>query len=181
MQVAIKYNTPLIFWGEPSSEYTAYYDYRDNEIEEVNEERFNRFINLGITAEDMAGMIAHDTDMDPRDLTPYTYPKLRDLKRLGYNSVCLGSYIPWNTKKQAAEIMDQLGWEGDQVEGMPWDKYSYEKIECYMQGMRDYIKFLKRGYSRVTQMTALDLRAGTITKDEADKLIQEYEGQKPLL
>lgn len=181
MQVAIKYNTPLIFWGEPSSEYTAYYDYRDNEIEEVNEERFNRFINLGITSEDMAGMIAHDTDMDPRDLTPYTYPKLRDLKRLGYNSVCLGSYIPWNTKKQAAEIMDQLGWEGDQVEGMPWDKYSYEKIECYMQGMRDYIKFLKRGYSRVTQMTALDLRAGTITKDEADKLIQEYEGQKPLL
>ncbi|HFD2282242.1 TPA: N-acetyl sugar amidotransferase, partial [Legionella pneumophila] len=179
MQVAIKYNTPLIFWGEPSSEYTAYYDYRDNEIEEVNEERFNRFINLGITSEDMAGMIAHDTDMDPRDLTPYTYPKLRDLKRLGYNSVCLGSYIPWNTKKQAAEIMDQLGWEGDQVEGMPWDKYSYEKIECYMQGMRDYIKFLKRGYSRVTQMTALDLRAGTITKDEADKLIQEYEGQKP--
>ncbi|HGU7296337.1 TPA: N-acetyl sugar amidotransferase [Legionella pneumophila] len=179
MQVAIKYNTPLIFWGEPSSEYTAYYDYRDNEIEEVNEERFNRFINLGITSEDMAGMIAHDTDMDPRDLTPYTYPKLRDLKRLGYNSVCLGSYIPWNTKKQAAEIMDQLGWEGDQVEGMPWDKYSYEKIECYMQGMRDYIKFLKRGYSRVTQMTALDLRAGTITKDEADKLIQEFEGQKP--
>lgn len=179
MQVAIKYNTPLIFWGEPSSEYTAYYDYRDDAIEEVNEVRFNRFINLGITAEDMAGMIAHDTDLDPRDLTPYTYPKLRDLKRLGYHSVCLGSYIPWNTKKQAAEIMDQLGWEGDQVEGMPWDKYSYEKIECYMQGMRDYIKFLKRGYSRVTQMTALDLRAGTITKEEADKLIREFEGQKP--
>lgn len=179
MQVAIKYNTPLIFWGEPSSEYTAYYDYRDDAIEEVNETRFNRFINLGITAEDMAGMIAHDTDLDPRDLTPYTYPKLRDLKRLGYNSVCLGSYIPWNTKKQAAEIMAQLGWEGDQVEGMPWDKYSYEKIECYMQGMRDYIKFLKRGYSRVTQMTALDLRAGTITKEEADQLIREFEGQKP--
>src|SRR5690606_2909750 len=37
MHVAIKYQTPLIFWGEPSSEYTAYYDYAENEIEEVDE------------------------------------------------------------------------------------------------------------------------------------------------
>lgn len=179
MHVAIKYNTPLIFWGEPSSEYTAYYDYRDNAIEEVDEIRFNRFINLGITAEDMAGMISHDFDLDPRDLAPYTYPKLRDLKRLGYRSVCLGSYILWDTRKQSTEIMEKLGWEGDEVEGMPWEKYNYEKIECYMQGMRDYIKYLKRGYSRVTQMTALDLRAGKMTKEEADYLIEKYEGRKP--
>ena len=83
MQVAIKYNVPLIIWGEPSSEYTAYYDYRNNVIEEVDEERFNRFVNLGITAEDMSGMISHDFDLDVRDLAPYTFPKLRDLKKLG--------------------------------------------------------------------------------------------------
>src|SRR6266496_6295906 len=35
MQVAIRYKVPLILWGEPSSEYTAYYDYTKNEIEEV--------------------------------------------------------------------------------------------------------------------------------------------------
>lgn len=179
MQVAIKYNTPLIFWGEPSSEYTAYYDYRDNAIEEVDETRFNRFVNLGITAEDMAGMIAHDFALDPRDLAPYTYPKLRDLKKLGYRSVCLGSYIPWDVKKQAQEIMQTLAWEGDQVEGMPWEQYPYEKIECYMQGVRDYIKYLKRGYARVTQMTALDLRADRISKTEAENLIQQYEGKRP--
>ena len=83
----------LIFWGEPSSEYTAYYDYRDDEVEEVDETRFNRFINLGITAEDMAGMISHDFKFDPRDLAPFTYPPVRDLRRLGYRSVSLGSYI----------------------------------------------------------------------------------------
>jgi hypothetical protein len=48
-----------------------------------------------------------------------------------------------------------------------------------MQGVRDYLKFLKRGYSRVTQMTALDIRNGRMTKDEADKLIAEWEGYKP--
>ena len=51
MWVAIRYNVPLIFWGEPSSEYTAYYGY--DQTEEVDEKRFNRFVNLGINAQDM--------------------------------------------------------------------------------------------------------------------------------
>jgi N-acetyl sugar amidotransferase len=179
MHVALKYQTPFILWGEPSSEYTAYYDYRENEIEEVDETRFNRFVNLGITAEDMAGMIRGDFSFDPRDLAPFTYPPVRELRKLRYRSVCLGSYIPWDVKKQSRLIQDELGWKGDQVEGMPWDEYPYEKIECHLQGVRDYIKFLKRGYSRVSQMVALDLRNGRLTKERADELVGEYEGQKP--
>ena len=179
MHIAIKFNVPLIFWGEPSSEYTAYYDYRDDEVELVDETRFNRFVNLGITAEDMKGMIEKDFDLDARDLLPYTYPSLRDLKRLRYQSVCLGSFIPWDTRRQSQLIMDELGWQGDQVEGMPPGLYTYEKIECQMQGVRDYLKYLKRGYSRVTQMTALDIRNGRLLKEEADQLIAEWEGKKP--
>lgn len=179
MHLAIKFNVPLIFWGEPSSEYTNYYDYRDNEVEEVDEVRFNRFVNLGITAEDMEGMISGDFDLDPRDLIPYTYPKLRDLKRLGYRSVCLGSYIPWDAKKHAAIIGKELGWQGDEVEGMPPGLYPHEKIECAMQGVRDYIKFLKRGYSRVSQMAALDIRNGRMTTEEGRGLIERYDGRKP--
>jgi N-acetyl sugar amidotransferase len=179
MHLAVKFQVPLVLWGEPSSEYTQYYDYREDEIEQVDETRFNRFVNLGITAEDMLGMIKDDFDVDPRDLLPYTYPKMRDLKKLNYRSVCLGSYIPWDVKKQVEIIGKELGWQGDQVEGMPWEEYPYEKIECFMQGMRDYIKFMKRGYSRVSQMVALDLRNERISKEHGEELIKTYEGQKP--
>jgi len=179
MHIAIKFKVPLVFWGEPSAEYAQYYDYRDDEIEQVDETRFNRFVNLGITAEDMYGMIKGDFDVQPRDLIPYTYPKLRELKQLGYRSVCLGSYIPWDVKNQVKIIQDELGWRGDEVEGMPWAEYPHEKIECFMQGMRDYIKYLKRGYSRVSQMVAIDLRNNRISKEHAAHLVKNYEGKKP--
>lgn len=179
MHVALQHKVPLLFWGEPSSEYTAYYDYRDDEIEEVDEEKFNRSTNLGITAEDMAGMIAGDFEFDPRDFKPFSYPPLRELKMLKYRSVCLGSYIPWDVKKQVKLIQDELGWQGDQVEGIPWTEYPYEKIECHLQGVRDYIKYLKRGYGRVTQMTALDLRNARISPEKARQLIDDHEGRKP--
>ena len=80
--------------------------------------------------------------------------------------------------KQSEIIMKELGWCGDEVENVP-PQYSYEKIECYMQGVRDYIKYIKRGYSRPSHLSALDLRAGKISKSEAIDTIKTYEGKKP--
>ncbi len=174
MWIAIEKKVPLIFWGEPSAEYTAYYDY--TEPEEVDEKRFNRFVNLGITSEDM--FIRLEGALDPRDLKPYKYPPIKDLRSLGYRSLCLGSYIQWDVKKQSEIISRDLGWKGDQVENVP-PEYSYEKIECYMQGVRDYIKYIKRGYSRPSHLLALDIRNGRLKKEDGEKLIAEYEGRRP--
>ena len=174
MQVALKEEVPLIFWGEPSAEYTAYYSY--DQPEQVDEERFNRFVNLGISAEDM--LIRLDGFIDERDVEPFRYPELEKLRDLGYRSVCLGSYIPWDVKMQVGKIKQELGWEGDIVENVP-SEFNYEKIECWMQGVRDFIKYIKRGYTRPTHLAAIDLRNNRISQEDAEKMIREYEGRRP--
>jgi N-acetyl sugar amidotransferase len=174
MQIAVNFKVPLLFWGEPSAEYTSYYSY--DEPEEVDERRFNRFVNLGITAEDMVGML--DGDVDARDLRPFTYPDLKDLKAINYRSVCLGSYVPWDVKLHYEVIARELGWQGDEVEGVP-PGYEYEKVECAMQGVRDYLKYIKRGFARTTHLTSIDIRNGRMTREEAARLIEQHEGRRP--
>lgn len=174
MWVAIKYNVPLIFWGEPSAEYTSYYSY--DQPEEVDEKRFNRYVNLGITAMDMAVRLGGQ--LDERDFKPYTYPPLKELRRIGYRSVCLGSYIPWDVKTQSKIIHDELGWQGDRVENVP-SQYNYEKIECHMQGVRDYIKYIKRGYTRPTHLASIDIRHERLSREEGLDMIHQFEGKKP--
>jgi len=174
MWVALRYNVPLIFWGEPSSEYTSYYSY--DQPEEVDEKRFNRYVNLGISAVDMA--IRLGGKMDERDFKPYTYPALKDLRKIGYRSVCLGSFIPWDVKTQSKTIHDELGWKGDLVENVP-PGYNYEKIECYLQGVRDYIKYIKRGYTRPTHLASIDIRNERLTRSEGQEMLNQYEGKKP--
>ena len=48
-----------------------------------------------------------------------------------------------------------------------------------MQGVRDYLKFIKRGYSRPSHLVSLDLRNKRISKKEANNLIKNYEGKRP--
>jgi N-acetyl sugar amidotransferase len=175
MQIAVKFEVPLLFWGEPSAEYTSYYSY-DQGIEEVDERRFNRFVNLGITAEDMEGML--DDSVTMRDLEPFAYPKMKDLRRVGVRSVCLGSFIPWDVKQQVAIIKEELGWREDVVEGVP-EGYGYEKIECAMQGVRDYIKYLKRGYGRTAHLASIDIRNGRMDRETAAQLIAGHDGKRP--
>ena len=180
MWVALRYNIPLLFWGEPDAEYSSFYSYE--EIVEADDRRFNRLVNLGINAEDMLGMIDNaisDYPVDPRDLKPYTYPPASELRRAKVRSVFLGAFIPWDVKEHVAIIKKELGWKGEEVEGIP-PEYDYEKIECFMQGVRDYIKFLKRGFGRTTHLTSIDVRNGRLTRQEAERLVREYDGKRPV-
>ncbi len=174
MWIAIEKKIPLIFWGEPSAEYTAYFSYE--KAEEVDETRFNRFMNLGISAPDM--FVRLGGTVDERELKPYSYPPLSALRALNYRSVCLGSFIPWDVKKQSTIIQKEISWKGDEVENVP-PEYNYEKIECYMQGVRDYIKYIKRGYSRPSHLVAIDRRSDRKTAEEGRQLVNDYEGKRP--
>jgi N-acetyl sugar amidotransferase len=174
MQMAIKFQVPLVIWGQPNTEYNAYF--RMDEPELVDEKRFNRYVNLGITAEDMVGMVGNGIEL--RDLEPFRYPPKEALRALGYRSICLGTYLPWDVKEQTRLIEKELGWQGDTVEGVP-EAYSYEKIECAMQGVRDYLRFIKRGMGRTNHLASIDIRDGRLTRSEGLRMIEQYDGKRP--
>ena len=179
INTAIEKKIPLLFYGEPSSEYSSFYDY--SEPEELNEEKFNRFINLGINAEDMLGMLKEsypDENFSADDLKPYYFPSNRELKKNKIFASYLGNYIYWDVREQVKIIKKELGWCGDIVEGIP-NEYDYEKIECMMQGSRDYIKFLKRGFGRTSHLVSIDIRNKRLDRERGKELAKLHDGKRP--
>lgn len=174
MHMAVKFGVPLIFWGESTAEYHSWYTFE--EMEEVDEKRFNRVMNQGITADDIFEFL--EGRVQRRDLWMFDYPKRKDLIALKVRSICLGNYIRWDTKANVALIEKELGWKGQPVEGVP-PEYSYEKIECTFQGMRDFSKFVKRGYGRSNHLLSIDIRNGRKTREEAEKIEAQYDGKRP--
>ena len=174
MHMAVRFEVPLLFWGESTAEYHSWYTFE--EMEEIDEKRFNRMMNQGITADDMFEFL--QGRVERRDLWMFDYPKRKDLIRLKVRSVCLGNYIEWDTKANVALIEKELGWKGQPVEGVP-PEYDYEKIECTFQGMRDYSKYVKRGYGRSNHLLSIDIRNGRKTREEAVEIERQYDGKRP--
>ena len=48
-----------------------------------------------------------------------------------------------------------------------------------MQGVRDYIKFIKRGFGRTSHLTSIDVRNKRMTRDKALELTKLYDGKRP--
>lgn len=174
MQIAVKFEIPLILWGESLAEYMSFYSY--DEMEEVDEKRFNRAMNLGMTADDMYEFLGKRVER--RDLLPFAYPPRKDLMKIKCRSVCLGNYIKWDTRNQVDIIKRELGWKGQEVEGIP-GQYDYEKIECQMQGVRDYLKYIKRGFGRTAHLVSIDIRNKRMERQEGWDLAQAHDGKRP--
>jgi N-acetyl sugar amidotransferase len=173
MQFAVKFNIPLLIWGEGGGEYETYFRYA--ELEETDEWKYNRRIIMGMRAEDLAGFI----NVELRDLSPFIYPSKEELDKVGVKSLPLGNYIQWNQEEFAETIQKELGWNYDEVESLYPDELGFDKVECMMTGIRDYIKYLKRGFSRITHRTTIDIKQGRISRDEGLVLIRKYEHRKP--
>lgn len=172
MHVALQYRVPLIIWGESLNEYQSF---GLGFSEQVDEYRFNRAMNQGMTAKDMVSYLGGV--VTERDLWPYAYPERGRLEELGVKSICLGSYISWDTKAQVDIIKRELGWEEQMVEGIPGP--TYEKIECFMQGSRDFAKYVKRGFGRTNHLANIAIRHGHMTREEGAALQREYDGKRP--
>ena len=134
MQFAVKFNIPLLIWGEGGGEYETYFRYA--ELEETDEWKYNRRIIMGMRAEDLAGFI----NVELRDLSPFIYPSKEELDKVGVKSLPLGNYIQWNQEEFAETIQKELGWNYDEVESLYPDELGFDKVECMMTGIRDYIK-----------------------------------------
>lgn len=182
MKTAIMHKVPLIIWGEPNSEYAAYMRYevearRIGEETVGTEKAFNRIMNLGFNAKDMLGFIDGVTE---RDLEPFRFPEFHEFKELrdkNFRNICLGDYFKWDPIRQIKILEEELGWTSADVEGLH-PMYAGEKVECYLQGVRDYLRYIKRGYSRTNQRSNGEIRRGVLTREEA--LEQEkFDARKP--
>lgn len=174
MHVAVERNIPLILWGEALNTQQMFFNAEDKET--VGEARFNRAVNLGMSADDM--FLYLGGRVDKRDLLYHTYPSREALDKLGAKSICLGDYVYWDQTAQISLIKRELGWEGDVVEGVPpeWDA---SKIECQFEAVRQYLKWLKRGYGRVASQASHLIRHGEMTREEGARLAAEYDGKEP--
>jgi N-acetyl sugar amidotransferase len=174
VQIATKYEIPLIIWGEnPQMEYGKPTDIgRETILDKEWLEKNGGFFLDKIRPEDMTKY-----GFTKNELKPYLYPNDEEIKKIGVRGIFLGSYIKWDIFKQL-ELVKTLGFlENDDVKEGTYDRW--ENLDVFFTVFHDYFKFLKYGFGRTTDHVSIEIRYGKMTRQEGIKLIKEYEGKIP--
>ena len=175
IQIAVKYNIPLIIWGEnPQFEYGQPTDISKEILldKEWNEKNGGYFLDK-IKPKDMTKY-----GFELKDLKPYIYPSDEEIKSVGVNAVFLGSYIKWDIFKQL-ELVKKLGFsEDNEIREGTYD--SWENIDVKFTSFHDYFKFLKFGFGRATDHASIEIRLGRMTREKGLELVKKHEGRIPV-
>lgn len=141
--------------------------YKHEDMEEQNKEHFERLAQAGVTPE-----MVLPPGYELVDLLPMTWPE----GEFPLKAIYLGNYEPWDQREHVEIITQELGWKHHPTEGTYVD---WDKVDCPFEPVRDWQKFIKRGFGRTTFQASKDIRDGLMSREEALRLVEELDGKRP--
>jgi len=174
VRAAVQFQIPVILWGEcPQREYgagrpeDAYLKYFDRRVLE-------EYGSLnGLRVSDLLAI----QGVDDRDLYFYEYPSAEEVDSLGLKGIYLDNYFPWNGISNAV-IAQSLGFRVSE-ENILGTIANYENLDNYVHGIHDYLKYLKFGFGRATDVACNLIRRNLLLRDDACALVEKHDGRYP--
>jgi N-acetyl sugar amidotransferase len=173
VQTAVRYKVPLIIWGAHQGMEQVGMFSHEHEVEMTRRYRKDHDL-MGKEADDLLSIF--DT-LSEDDIWQYRYPDDADIHSIGVRGIYLGNFVRWDPKAQHEEMVKRYGYMGSSFE-RTFDTYDY--VDCYnYMDLHDYIKYIKHGYSKVTDHACREIRHGRLSREHAISLIRHHE-RKPL-
>lgn len=173
VQAAVKFKTPLVIWGtHPWADQNGMFSHLDEA--EMTEKCRKEHSLLGLSAEDM---VSAQAGISRRDMQPFVYPYENEIERVGVRGIYLGNYMRWDSKSQHEEMIKLYGYET-----APQQRTfnTYEDVHCFHSaGLHDWLKFLRLGYSKVTDHASREIRLKRMTREEGIDMVARYGDTEP--
>ena len=175
--IALKFDIPLIFYGENQAEY-------GNAVEEnSNPKMDNKFFSQKNNSEIILGgeklsSIIKNYDFNLNDFEPYIPPPLDDLNSKKIEQRFLGYYLEWDPQECYYYAAKNTGFRPntERTEGS-YSKYS--SIDDKIDPFHYYLTFIKFGLGRASYDAAQEIRNEKITREEGVNLIKKYDNEFP--
>jgi imidazoleglycerol phosphate synthase cyclase subunit len=173
-QVAVKYDIPIVIWGEHgyldlcgqfSLDDYPEMSYRDRLEHFARSYEWNYMVGLeGITEADMS---------------LWKYPTDQEIFDLDLRGIYIGNYVYWEANEHTKLMIEKYGFR---VHDEPFDR-TYRQMsnldDMHENGAHDYLKYIKFGYGRCTDHVCKDIRAGLISRDEGIERVRQMDHVKP--
>lgn len=173
VQVATKFNIPLIIWGVNGwLDQVGMFSHHD-EVEMTKKVRKEHALRR-VDAEDLIGV---NPKLTNKDLQAFTYPSDIQLEKSRVRGLYLGNYVLWDSQRQIEKMIEKYGYE---TLSQCRTFNTYESINCWNNDtVHDYVKYLKYGYGKGTDHATRDIRLKRMSREKGIELVAKYDSLKP--
>jgi N-acetyl sugar amidotransferase len=171
-QLAIRYQIPLIFWGENPGlqlgdlKTKSKFGYDGKNL---------RYLNTldGGKLDWVSKKIINNNN-----LFPYKYPSVDEFKKNNIKIIYLGWFLgDWSLKNNAYNsIVNGLEIRESKYKNYG-DLYRITSLDEDWVTINQLIKYYKYGFGRATDYVNEDIRAGNLTREEGIKIVKKYDGK----
>ena len=176
-KLAIKFNIPLIFYGENEAEY-------GNPIDTTLTPEQDRkyFSGLDVSELRISGLSVHDLlhsfGLELNDLLPYLPADQNELNEKRIVSHYLGYYLKWHPQSCYYYAVEHGGFQAS-PERTPGTYSKYNSIDDRIDDLHYYTTGIKFGLGRASYDAAQEIRSGDITREEGVALVKRFDHEFP--
>lgn len=175
--ISMKYDVPLIFYGEPEAEY-------GNPIAETQSSLRDRsyFTMKDLSEIYLAGIsipeLQEKHGLTLNDLRPYLPPDYKELEQSKIEVHYLGYYVKWTPQEAYYYAVEHTGFQARpfRTEGT-YSKYS--SIDDKIDDLHYYTTYIKFGIGRATYDASQEIRNKHLIREEAVALVRRFDGEHP--
>jgi len=173
LQLAIKFNIPLILWGENSAD--EYGGEKDLKGLRLNRKWLLKYgVTNGTTYLDWI-----DKELSEKDLTPYAWPSDKEQNKSGVKAVFLGHYFKWDPQL-TFKLAKKFGFKNARKAKTGFYKFA-DIDDSFLITIHHWMKWYKFGFTRMWDNLSLEIRNRRMTRDQAISKIRETGGEFPLI
>ncbi|MEK7218549.1 MAG: N-acetyl sugar amidotransferase, partial [Patescibacteria group bacterium] len=172
LHVAVKYNIPLIFYGENGEvEYGGDMKNAYKPTREVTDQDKHYF-----SGKPPAFWKEHGATDE--DLSPYFAPPFAEIQKTKVEIHFYSYYKFWDPQENFYYSTQHTGFTAnpERTEGT-YSKYA--SLDDKLDGFQFYMAFIKFAIGRATSETAHEIRDGKITREEGVALVRKFDGEFP--
>ncbi len=170
-RLAIQYGISLIFWGENPAQTVGDQSVMGKTGYDGNNLRKGNTLSSG-----HQWML--DAGYAPGSLMPYIYPTGDEFDTANLKIIYLGWFLgDWSLTENA---LYSLPWGLDIRDESPLDTgdlYGISNLDEDWHLLNQMIKYYKFGFGKITEYVGEEIRSGKLTRDEAIKLVEKYDGK----
>ena len=170
-QIAVRFNIPLIVYGETSWDISGMYE-PDDFVEFSARVRHEHTLR-GFEWYDML----NDTDekLTEKDMLWAKYPGDEEILKTGVRGIYIGNFFKWDPNQHTKLVQERYAWKPAEK---PFER-TYRQMsnldDRYENGIHDLMKYIKFGYGRASDHASKDIRTGYMTREQGIEMVKKYD------